>query len=122
MTIPQGVAHVEAAIALAARAADRIGELEDLDDGWQADAVGKLSATCDLLRVTLDRFYLKTKVSLPFARRCQEEARAVDGLLEEGAAVAETGGQARLTAAIERLAQAARVLDERSLMQGMAIT
>ena len=134
MATPPGVAHVEAALGLVERAGERIGTLGGVDEGWRAEAAGKLGAADELLRGTLDRFYLKPKVCLPFARRCEEAAQALDGLLSalgdegetgEGQGAGIEGGeaaQARLTAAIDKLAQAARTLDERSLMQGMAIT
>jgi hypothetical protein len=122
MATPQGVAHVEAALELAGQASESIGKLEGVDEAWRADALGKLGAATDLLRATLGRFYLKTKVCLPFARRCQEQAQALEDLLSELANPPPTGGEQRLKTAIEALAQAARTLDERSLMQGMAIT
>jgi hypothetical protein len=122
MATPQGVAHVEAALELTARLAESIGRLEGADQVWRTEALGKLSATTDLLRGTLDRFYLKTRVCLPFARRCEEHARALDGLLAELDEEWHADAQTSLTAAIEKLAQAVRTLDERSLMQGMAIT
>jgi len=59
---------------------------------------------------------------LPFARRCEEEARLLDGLLAELGAQDTSDLQPRLVAAMEALVKAARTLDERSLMQGMAIT
>ncbi len=128
MATPEGVAHVEAALELVGQAGERIGKLGGVEESWRAEAVGKLHAAGQLLRGTLDRFYLKTKVCVPFARRCEEGARAVDELLAEARGqqgVGEQRGadaQVRLTAAIDKLAQAARILDERSLMQGMAIT
>jgi hypothetical protein len=125
MATPQGVAHVEAALELVGRAGEQIERLEGVDEGWRAEAGRKLSEASELLRGTLDRFYLKTKVCLPFARRCEEGAHALEELLEEEgerAREGEAGREARLMAAIEAAAQAARVLDERSLMQGMAIT
>jgi len=122
MATPQGVAHVEAALELAARAADRISKLGGVDEAWRTGAIDRLSATTDLLRGTTDRFYLKTRVCLPFARRCEEEARVLDGLLAGPSAQDTSDLQPRLAAAMEALVKAARTLDERSLMQGMAIT
>jgi hypothetical protein len=122
MATPQGVAHVEAALELARQASESIGQLEGVDEGWRAEAVGTLSGASDLLRGTLDRFYLKTKVCLPFSRRCQEQAQVLADLLSELGEPAPAGTEQRLQVAIDALAQAARTLDERSLMQGMAIT
>lgn len=122
MATPQGVGHVEVAVELAGRAAEAISKLEGLEEAWRAEAVERLAATTDLLRATLDRFYLKTRVCLPFARRCEEEARVLDGLLAELSAQDTADLQPRLAAAMEALVKAARTLDERSLMQGMAIT
>jgi hypothetical protein len=122
MSTPQGVAHVEAALELAGNASTSIGKLEGVDESWRAEAAGTLGEASDLLRGTLDRFYLKTKVCLPFSRRCQEQARVLADLLSELGEPAPAGAEERLQTAIDALAQAARTLDERSLMQGMAIT
>ncbi|HUT20909.1 MAG TPA: hypothetical protein VM366_17280 [Anaerolineae bacterium] len=122
MATPQGVGHVEAALELVGRAADTISKLEGLEEMWRTEAVGRLSSITDLLSGTMDRFYLKTKVCLPFARRCEEEARRLDSLVAELSAQGTSDLQPRLAAAMEALVKAARTLDERSLMQGMAIT
>jgi hypothetical protein len=122
MSTPQGVAHVEAALELAGNASASIGELQGVDEDWRAEAMETLSGASDLLRGTLDRFYLKTKVCLPFSRRCQEQAQMLLDLLSGLEDPAPEGTEQRLQTAIDALSQAARTLDERSLMQGMAIT
>jgi len=89
---------------------------------WRTESVARLNSITDLLSGAAERFYLKTKVCLPFARRCEEKARKLDGLLAELSAQGSSDLQPRLAAAMEALTKAARTLDERSLMQGMAIT
>ena len=70
----------------------------------------------------MDRFFLKTKMCLPFARRCEEAARTLDAVLTEPNAQPASDAQQRLSAALEALEKAARTLDERSQMQGTVIT
>ena len=118
----QGVEHVEAALQLIESAADRMGKLGGLDERWRAAALARLTSAGTLLRATTDRFFLKTRLCLPFAAKCQEQAQALDALLAELDAQLAPDGQERLDAALEALGRAARTLDERSLMQGMAIT
>ena len=133
-TMPQGPEHVEAALKLIQSASDRLSagtqfpKLEGVREDWRSEAVARLSSTAALLRATMDRFFLKTRLCLPFARRCEDEARKLDALLAELSAqpAADAGGNCapaqRLNAALQALEQAAKTLDERSLMQGMAIT
>jgi hypothetical protein len=120
--MPTGSEHVEAALAGIQVARDQINALEVVADGWQEEATARLDAAADLLRATMDRFYLKTRVSTPFARRCEEAISALDGLLAELSAEPDPGAQQRLSAALDALEAAARTLDERSQMRGMAIT
>jgi hypothetical protein len=122
MSTPLGVTHVEAALELAGHASESIRQLLGVDEAWRTEALNKLDTAAGLLRGTLDRFYLKTKVCLPFARRCQEQAQVLADLLSELEDPAPAGTEQRLQIAIDALSQAARTLDERSLMQGMAIT
>jgi hypothetical protein len=122
MATARGVAHVEAALEKVEHAADGIGGLDGVDEAWRKEAIGKLSAASDLLHATMDRFYLKTRACMPFAQRCEEQARRLDGLLAELGSPPPAGAEPRLDTAIWDLVQAARTLDERSRMQGMAIT
>ena len=118
----QGLEHVEAALKLVESACDRIGELGGVDDSWRAEAVSRLASVTDLLRATTDRFFLKTKVCLPFARRCEDEAKALDALLVPLAAQPGVDGQGQVDGAVEAVERAAKTLDERSQMRGMTIT
>lgn len=120
--MPQGVEHVEAALKRIQSVTDAIGELGGVEEGWRAEAVARLTATADLLRTTTDRFFLKSKLCLPFAGRCEQEAGKLDALTAELRAQPAADGQSRLDAALEALEKAAKTLDERSRMQGMAIT
>jgi hypothetical protein len=103
-------------------ASNRIGRLGDVKESWKTEATARLASTADLLRAALDRFFLKTRLCLPFARKCEDEAKNLDALLAELHAQPVSGGATRLNAALDALEKAAKTLDERSLMQGMTIT
>jgi hypothetical protein len=123
--MPQGPEYVAAALERIQSASEAIGALEGVEAGWRSEALERLASVEALLRGTTDRFYLKTRVCLPFARKCEEAAQALqDALAEQPAEDARPSpaGQGRLDAALEVLEKAARTLDERSMMQGMAIT
>ena len=120
--MPQGLEHVETALKLIERASDTIGKLGGVKEGWSSEAVARLTSTTALLRAVTDRFFLKTRVCLPFARKCEEEAIKLDALLAELCAQPASDGQDRLDAALEALEKAVKTLDERSLMRGMTIT
>jgi hypothetical protein len=118
----QGPEHVEAALKLIESASETIGELDGVEESWRDEAVARLASTTALLRATLDRFFLKTRVCLPFARKCEEEASKLDALLAELGAQPAPDAQQRLGASLQALERAVKTLDERSMMQGMAIT
>ena len=114
--MPNGPEYVEATLAKIESISAAIGGLAGVEDEWKTNAQGRLTVLAELLRGMGDRFFLKTRVCLPFARKCEQ---AAEGL---GALVAEQGGQQKLDAALTVLEKAVRTLDERSMMQGMAIT
>ena len=122
MSKSQGLEHVEQALERIQSATDAVGKLAGLDENWRTGALARLAATADLLRGTMDRFFLKTRMCLPFARKCEQAAVKLDAVLVELSAGPASDAQPRLTVALEALEKAARTLDERSLMQGMAIT
>ena len=118
----KGSEHVETALELMQSASDTIGRLDGFEEGWRTETVARLTSSTSLLRGPLDRFFLKTKMCLPFARKCEEVAQTLHTLLAELGAQPSSDGQQRLTAALEALEKATRTLDERSQMQGMTIT
>ena len=118
----KGTEYVEAALSSVQSASDTIAKLDGVDKGWGSEAVARLTTSAALLRASEGRFFLKTKMCLPFARKCAEAATALEALLAEQSAAAGTDAQQQLTTALEALEKAARTLDERSQMQGMTIT
>ena len=120
--MPKGTDHVGAALEGITSAQAKIGQLENVEEQWKGEAVARLDATDALLRGTVDRFFVKTRVCLPFARKCQDAATTLDALLDNCNALPAPEAEHRLDPALEALEKAVRVLDERSLMQGMAIT
>ncbi len=126
--MPNGPEHVEAALARIESASEALSALESVEEGWKNESLERLTSVAELLRGTTDRFFLKTRVCLPFARKCDEAAQALNELLTElnaqPAADAQPAavGQEQLSTALEALEKTARTLDERSMMQGMSIT
>ena len=120
--MPNGPEYVTAALGRIEGASQAIDALQGVEAGWKGEAQGRLASVVELLQGTTDRFFLKTRVCLPFARKCEEAAQALEDLLAELSTGPAADAQGRLDAALEGLEKAARTLDERSLMQGMAIT
>lgn len=118
----QGAEPIEAALQAVQHAADGLAQLDGLDAAWKAGAAAKLAGAAALLRATADRFFVKTKAGAPFVRRCQEEADRVAALVQEASASPTPGAPQQLGLAVDALNKAARTLDERSQMQGLAIT
>lgn len=109
--------NVEATLGLIQSASETISKMTTVEESRRAAALAKLRATDARLRATTDRFFLKTRAGLPFARKCQEQAESLATFLQEPA----PDGQ-QLIAAVDALEKAAKVLDERSLMQGFTVT
>ena len=118
----EGQAHVAAALALIDGACGAVDALGGVEEDWKASAVARLGATKALLGAVTDRFFLKSRLCLPFARKCEDEAARLDALLAELGAAWAPDGQDRLAAALADLERAAKTLDERSQMRGMTIT
>jgi hypothetical protein len=118
----QGLEHVEETLALIESVSDKVGKLDGVEEGWRSEAVAQLAATAGLLGAVTDRFFLKTRVCLPFTKRCEDAAKALDVLLAEAPAQLASDDQPRVDAALDRLERVAKTLDERSQMRGMAIT
>ena len=114
--MPKGPEYVEATLIKIENSTTAIGGLAGVEEGWKADAQGRLTTLAELLQGMGDRFFLKTRVCLPFARKCDQAAEGLETL------VAEQGGQPNLEASLTVLEKAVRTLDERSMMQGMSIT
>ncbi len=119
--VPQGVQHVAMAMELAQNARDAISGLADVEQQWKADADERLSRTLAMLSENAERYFLKTRMCLPFARRSEEAARSLEATLAALVA-SSTDGQADVSTALAALEKAVRTLDERSQMRGMAIT
>jgi hypothetical protein len=120
--MPKGPEYVEATLAKIESISTAIGGLAGVEDGWKTDAQGRLAALAELLRGMSDRFFLKTRVCLPFARKCDQAAEGLEALVSEQGSPLAPGGKQKLEAALAVLEKAVRTLDERSMMQGMAIT
>jgi hypothetical protein len=120
--MPTGPEYVDATLERVHSASAAIAELDGLEPAWSAEAAARLDAIDDLLQGTTDRFFLKTRVCLPFARKCDRAAQALEALLADLKTEPAADAQQQLAAAVDALEKAAKTLDERSMMQGMAIT
>ena len=120
--MPNGPEYVEATLAKIGSISTAIGGLAGVEEGWKTDAQGRLAALAELLRGMGDRFFLKTRVCLPFARKCDQAAEGLETLVAEQGGPSQEGGMPKLEAALTVLEKAVRTLDERSMMQGMSIT
>jgi Zn-dependent protease with chaperone function len=114
--MPTGPEYVDATLARIESVSAAIGAFAGVEQEWKTEMQARLAAVAELLQGTTDRFFLKTRVCLPFARKCEQAADAL------GALTADQSGEQQLETALDALEKAARTLDERSMMQGMSIT
>ena len=89
--MPNGAEYVEATLAKIEGISAAIGGLAGAEDEWKTNAQGRLDALAELLRGMGDRFFLKTRVCLPFARKCDQAAEGLESLVSEALA-SERGG------------------------------
>jgi hypothetical protein len=123
--MPNGPEYVASTLEQIKSASAQIGGLAGVEEDWKSEAQERLAAVVALLEGMGDRYFLKTRVCLPFARKCDAAAQALNELLA-GLSDAPEGGapdaRQQVSTALEALEKTARTLDERSMMQGMAIT
>lgn len=122
MSLTPGEEYVLRAMALCHAVAAELSTLGALDAEWRTaggERLGRIEGTLDQVK---DRFILKSKVCLPFAARCAEQAGALDESLQSLRQTPDEEATVAFTAALEALEKAVRTLDGRSDMRGMAIT
>jgi hypothetical protein len=116
-----GQAHVETALALCRSAKQDLSALAEANHGWASEAMARMDDVEATLEGLKDRFFVRSKLCLPFAARCVAEAEK----LEQAAQSLQLDSESRVAAvaaALSALEKAVRALDSRSAMQGMAIT
>ena len=120
----KGEEHVVAALATCQSMSAQAAALNGLDANWASDMSERLSTVSEMLQQVQGRFFLRSKLCLPFARRCSTEAERLQGELAalDSGDDANDQAVARALEALGTLERAVRTLDERSEMKGMAIT
>ncbi len=119
--MPTGLDHVIATVALCQRLSQDLSALEGVEEARKQGLLLRLEWVRSSLAAMQERFFLRSKLCLPFAARCEQEARKLGGAL----AGQDAGGAASLQAldkTLEALERAVKVLDDRSAAQGMVIT
>jgi len=118
----KGQEQVQAALEICRHVSGEVLELMTVEEEWKSETARRLGCVQQVLDGVRDRFFLSTKLCLPFASRCEEEATRVHETLRLLQACPDVSAQQRFTGALEALEKAAKILEERSAMQGMAIT
>ena len=120
--MPKGQDHVNTAIALCQSAEQSLDGTIDAESEWKSATQTQLEDVAEALEGLKDRFFLRSKLCLPFAAKCARAASDVEKAVQALSASPDDAARQRLSEAIDALARAARALDERSAMQDMAIT
>jgi hypothetical protein len=121
--MPTGLDHVLTTVALCERLTQELPALPGIEDAWKQRTLTRLEKIRSDLVAMQERFFLRSKLCYPFAARCEQEAKKLEGAF---AALPGSGGSAEAlqaaSAILEALERAVKVLDERSNAQGMVIT
>lgn len=112
----KGQDHIGAAIAACEQITAGLSALGEHD--WVAAADKRVSRAREAMEATVDRFFLRSRLCLPFAARCEEKATA----LAEAVANTSDTRATQVEDALIDLEKAVRTLDARSQMQDMSIT
>ena len=118
----KGQEQVQAALEICRNASGGMRALTAVEEGWKTEAERKLACVQEVLDSIMDKFFLKTKLCLPFTSRCEEEARGLEETLRGLDARPDGDALQRIISALDALEKAAKALENRSAMQGMAIT
>jgi hypothetical protein len=92
------------------------------EEGWKSDVAARLERVQGTLEGMTTKFFLKTKLSLPATAKCEQEARKLEEALRGVLAQPDGSAQQPFVAALGALEKAAKALQERANMEGMAIT
>lgn len=118
----KGQEQTQAALEVCRKAAEAVDKAGDAEDEWNAERIGTLRRAQEALDRVMPKFFLKTKLCIPFTSRCEKAARRLDETLEELDGHPEHDVRERFTIALDALQKAAKVLEDCSDMQGMSIT
>jgi hypothetical protein len=114
--MPTGLDHVHDTVAACERLREGLATLDGAPD-----AAARLETMQASLIAMQERFFLRSKLCLPFAARCAKEAAALE-LALAAVRASEPEAAQRFEAGLEALDRAVKVLDDRSNAQGMVIT
>lgn len=118
--MPTGLDYVQATIALCQRLTSTLRSLQGIDQPAVEDVMARLAQVEAALTGMQDRFFLRSKLCLPFAVRCEQEAQKLEQTL--GAWTADVATSRAVQDALKAAEQAVKLLDDRSGAQGMVIT
>ena len=118
----QGQDQVQVALAVCRKVSAGLDRLAAGDGEWAASAAARVHLVEALLEGIADKFFLRMKVCVPFTARCEREARRLEKALDPLAVSPADAAQQDVEAALTALEKAAKTLEARSAMRGMAIT
>lgn len=118
----KGQDQVQAALSICRNAAEALDGASELGEAWRGEAADRLQGVEELLEGVMPKFFLRTKLSIPFASRCQKAAEGLQGALDELDIRPHHEAQENLTSALAALAKAAKALEDASDTEGMTIT
>ena len=110
----KGQEQVVVTLALCQEIARAIEDLTMVDGDWKSAQLAKVRDVAELLEACKDRFFLRSKLCLPFAAKCGRGAAEVLAALERRKAGGDDQAAQRAGEALHGLLRAARALDERS--------
>ena len=118
----KGQEHVQLALEICRNASGEVRKLADVEQGWKTGVARRIECVHKVLDGVMDKFLLTTKLCLPFAFRCEKEARRLAETLHGLQTRPDENSRQQFIGALDALEGAAKVLNDRSSVQGMTIT
>lgn len=118
----KGQDQVQVALEICRNVSGGVRKLTAVEEEWKAEAARRLECVQEVLDGVMDKFFLRTKLCVPFTSRCEKEARRLEETLGGLEAGPSENAQQGFNSALDALEKSAKALEDRSAMRGMAIT
>ena len=118
----KGQEQVQVALGMCRDALEGVGKVVAVEESWKTEVGRRLACVQEVLDGVMNKFFLKTKLCLPFTAKCEQNARALEETLRGLGPRPDGDAQQRFMGALDALEKAVKALADRSTMQGMTIT
>ena len=118
----KGQEQVQVALKVCQDASEGVRKMTAVEEAWKTEVERRLACVQEGLDGVMDKFFLKTKLCLPFTAKCEQNASGLKETFRGLDPRPDGDAQQRFISALDALEKAVKALVDRSAMQGMTIT